>query len=470
MSTGRKVALAIACVVIGFVLAAVFIAPRFIQINQYRPDVVSYIEQQTGRRVSIGHMALGILPEIAIYVDNFALGNPPGFPSGNWLAVKRIDASLDFGALLQGHFLIRALKLEHPVVSLLADQQGRWNFQAGPPRGPVRLPPGDPPLFTVQAIINLTLASGEATARTLEANGEPGEYEWTAHDLSLNLGRIDAAELNALGGVPATGPAQASAGSATGRLSIASLSVLNVQASTLESNVQVSPAQLQLNGLQFDIDGGHCNGTVSLQFGNAPVHYQVQAGFNGVNMVKLLAGFPSARGQMTGTLDGLARLSGRQTPDSQGWEDQQGEGNLTIRNGSWPKLKLDPNLVQLMKLAQLGPTPANLSAFSSISANWRLAAGTIRVPEIRIVSKGAKIDGSGTVDLAHDDSLDFHGVMTVAAHRNTLSNFLAAVAGGKLQAGKMSVPFVVRGTANKPALGLAKAPQFGPGPQSNSSH
>jgi uncharacterized protein involved in outer membrane biogenesis len=453
MSTGRKIGLAIACVIVAFVVAVVFIAPRFVQLDRYRPNVISYIEQQTGRRVEIGHLVLTILPVIAIQLDHFAIANPPGFPQGNWLVVRQIDARLDFGALLHGQIVIRALKLEHPVLDLLSDHQGHWNFQIGPPPGPVRIPPGDPPLFIIQKIIKLRLDNGDIRARELQPTGQPGPAIWNAEGLSLDLGELSAPELNALGGAEPPAPANSQASkSTTGQLSMRSVGVSNLVAVRVETNIRVSPTEIHLKNLHFGFYGGHGRGTVTLVFGGPLLHYQGQAQLAGVDIAKVLAEFPSTRGQMTGTLNSRAAFSGSST--SHDSEDSQAEGTLTIREGTWPKLKLDPTLIQLLTLAQLGSASADLTRFSLISAQWRLAAGVVTVTKLHIVDQGAVVDSSGTVDLSRDDRLDFQGVLRMTAHRNELSNLLAGITGGHFQGSRIDVPFVLTGTVKKPALGL----------------
>jgi uncharacterized protein involved in outer membrane biogenesis len=465
--TSRRIGLAVACVVAAFVLVVIFIAPRAVQIDRYRPEVVSYIEQQTGRRIEIGHLALSVLPQIAIRVDHFAMSNAPGFPRGNWLAVKRINARLDFGALMHGQIVIRALKLEHPVLDLLSDGRGQWNYQINPPRGPIRLPPNDPPPFVIQAIIKLAVDNGEVSGGELQPDGATGPSIFQARDFSLNLGQIKAAQLNAMGerGIqppPSSGsekpgsssPRSLSSQSTAGRLSIASLRVSKINATRVETDIRISPAQIRLDHVRFDFYGGRGQGTVALQIEHQPFHYDAQTQLTGVNLAKLLAEFPAARGQMTGTLDGRATFSGMQAPSSQPWEGQQGAGAFTIRKGAWPKLKLDPNLMQLVKLAQLGSGSGDLSRFSLVSAHWRLANGVITVPNLRVLGEGATLDSSGTVDLARDDRLDFQGRVDMAARRNLLSNLLASISHGTFQGGKIKIPFTVSGTAEKPVLGL----------------
>ncbi|HEX5482171.1 MAG TPA: AsmA family protein, partial [Terriglobia bacterium] len=118
MSKGRKTVLIIIVIVIAFIVAVSVIAPLIFDVNRYRPEVVSIIEQDTGRHVEIGHLALSIFPTISIRADQFAIANPPGFPNENWLTVQQIKARLDLGALLHRRIVIRRLDLSQPVLRL----------------------------------------------------------------------------------------------------------------------------------------------------------------------------------------------------------------------------------------------------------------------------------------------------------------------------------------------------------------
>lgn len=471
-STSKKIGIAVACIVVAFLVTAVFVAPRVFDLNQYRPAVISYIEQQTGRRVEIGHLALRILPEISIQVDRFALSNPAGFPSGDWLRIKRIRARLDFGALLHRQIVLRTLSLQGPVVELLSDAQGRWNFQVTPPPGPVKLAPGDPAPFLIHEIVKLTLAGGEFSARKWGVNGDAGPSVWEADGVSLALGEIGSAELNEIAGLT---PSALDAGASrkqpaaappaphntTGQVSVASLHIAGVQVSRIKAKLHLSPAGVDLDDLHYSLYGGSGRGAASVKLGGPLVRYQAQTQLSGVSVQKLLNDFPSARGQMTGTLEAQATLSGEQRPPASALGGQ-GHGSVIIRKGQWPKFKLDQTLVELAKLAQLGPASGDLSQFSSISADWRLNGSIITASNVRMVGNGTTVIGSGTVDLAQGGRLNFDGVAEIAARRNLLSNFLANASGASFKQGRIDVPFVVQGVLKKPVFRLKAGSLFTP--------
>src|SRR6202171_5842168 len=80
-------------------LALIFVVPALINVDRYRPQVISYLQEKTGKQVEIGRLALSFSP-LSVHIDNFGVKNPPIFPSGYIVQVARIDAELSVGALL----------------------------------------------------------------------------------------------------------------------------------------------------------------------------------------------------------------------------------------------------------------------------------------------------------------------------------------------------------------------------------
>ena len=84
MSKGKKVALAIVVELVLVIVGLAIIIPLLLNVDRYRPQVIAQIQQETGKPVQIGRLDLTILPQVAIRVDDFSLGNPAGFPTGRF--------------------------------------------------------------------------------------------------------------------------------------------------------------------------------------------------------------------------------------------------------------------------------------------------------------------------------------------------------------------------------------------------
>src|SRR6202165_4081710 len=109
-------------------LAFIFVVPVLINVDRYRPQVISYLQEKTGKQVEVGGLALPSCP-LTIHIDRIGVKNPPIFPSGYVIQVSRIDAELSVGALLHRQVLIKSLVLEDPVLNLTSDPDGPWNFE-----------------------------------------------------------------------------------------------------------------------------------------------------------------------------------------------------------------------------------------------------------------------------------------------------------------------------------------------------
>src|SRR5467141_1874832 len=92
-------------------LALIFVVPALINVDRYRPQVISYLQEKTGKQVEIGRLALTFFP-VTIHIDHFGVKNPPLFPFGYIVKVARMDAELSVGALLRRQVVIRSLVLD----------------------------------------------------------------------------------------------------------------------------------------------------------------------------------------------------------------------------------------------------------------------------------------------------------------------------------------------------------------------
>src|SRR5271166_581156 len=89
-------------------LTLIFVGPALIRVDHYRPQLISYLQEKTGKQVEIGRLALTLFP-VAIHIDHFGVKNPPIFPRGYVVQVARIDAVLSVGALFHRQVAIKSL-------------------------------------------------------------------------------------------------------------------------------------------------------------------------------------------------------------------------------------------------------------------------------------------------------------------------------------------------------------------------
>jgi AsmA protein len=107
----RKTGLLLVGITVILLLALIFIVPAVVKVDRYRPRVISYLQQETGKQVEIGRISLTFFP-LAIRIDHFGVKNPPIFPAGYVVQVARIDAELSVAALLHRRVVIKSIVLE----------------------------------------------------------------------------------------------------------------------------------------------------------------------------------------------------------------------------------------------------------------------------------------------------------------------------------------------------------------------
>ena len=475
MSKGKMVALVVVIVLVLIVAGLAIIIPMLFNVDRYRPQVAAQIQQETGKPAQIGRLALTILPVVAIRVDDFSLGNPSGFPTGDFVKAKRIYAVVNPFALLHRKVEITSLELDDLTLDMLENTHGKWNFENPPAKAP---PPPDLPgdssaSFTLGIISKLTIERGQFAAASLLTSGVPGPSLMEVHGASIDLRQVD---LNAFSTAslrkPASAPGELAAvtgwlntivyaadpegpAAAQGTLKADALQFGDLGVTKLKSKVRLYPKQVFIDDLDLKCYGGSAAGNLSLNFGGANLAYSVDARLKGVNVAEFLNAFPQAKGMMTGTLEGTAKANGTVVHSSDPLAGITGSGQASIRNGRMPSLQLGSNLRSLAKMANVGPANGDPSSFSSISTDFRIANARLSNNKITVVGNGVNVDGSGSMTMAGDGTLDYQGdASLLASGSNPLGTVLGGLAGAKFANGKMTFPFTVGGTFAKPKFSL----------------
>src|SRR5215470_3424383 len=76
MATRKKIALRLLVIVAIVFAALLLLAPVFLNIDSYRPRIVSYFEEATGKKVEIERLALTLVPQPTIHISGFGVKSP----------------------------------------------------------------------------------------------------------------------------------------------------------------------------------------------------------------------------------------------------------------------------------------------------------------------------------------------------------------------------------------------------------
>src|SRR5262245_26062820 len=120
---------------IGVLLAALLVAPVFVDVNVYRTEIINRVKQQTGRDLVIdGPINLWLLPP-SVRLEGIKVRNLPDGKVPNLVEIKSVTVRPSLLALLVGQLQVGEVTVVEPKAFLEVDAAGRPNWEALTPAG-----------------------------------------------------------------------------------------------------------------------------------------------------------------------------------------------------------------------------------------------------------------------------------------------------------------------------------------------
>jgi uncharacterized protein involved in outer membrane biogenesis len=417
---------------IAFVLALLWV----FNIDRYRPRVIAYLEEKLGKRVEIDRLTLDFFP-LSLGIENLNVKNPDVFPAGYIVKIGRIRADLDPRALWHRQVIIKSLVLSHPIINLLSDASGAWNFENPKAKGSQRT-------FPLGLIYNVQIDGGDLVASTSLPSGARGPVFFEAHEIYSNL-----EDVNLIGIISLS---SSSASDGRGTVQASHLSFGTVDTKNMAAGLQLEPRKAFFTNIKADVFGGSAVGDLSFDLSGPKTAFRTQVRFTGLRVEHLLSAFENGRGKMTGRMEGDVALAGLIEPTVRPLAGLRGKGHITIRDGEAPTLQLNANLKKLVRFNNVGPAKENPSAFNEISTDLELDNLRVTGKNIDIDGYGVDVDGSGSISVDGFNEVNCQGIAQITAPQGFLTNTFARFAGGKIQNGRIFFPFRIGGTVENPTF------------------
>jgi uncharacterized protein involved in outer membrane biogenesis len=419
--------------------ALVFLGPALIRVDRYRPQVISYLQQKTGKQVEIGRLSLTFFP-LSVHMDDFGVKNPPIFPRGYIVQVARIDADLSFAAFLHHKVVIKSLVLKGPVLNMTSDPDGPWNFENPQVQASQNA-------FPLGVISRVQIDRGQLIASNLLPSDAAGPIFFEAHEIFCDLQQV-----NLMGIIDPS----SSSTDGQGNVKAGLLRFGSVEARNLESELRLEARHVFFTKIKAEVYGGSAAGDLIFDLLGKNVNFKTTVRLNGVNVAQLLAAFPNGGGKMTGKMEGDVKLAGEIVHSLRPLAGIHGAGHVTVRNGQVPSLKLNANLMKLAHFNDLGPAKNDPSAFRLITTDLELDNQRISSRVIDIDGYGVDVDGSGSVSVSGSDELNYRGLAEITTKESFFTNTIARLSGATLKDGKLQFPFRIGGTINNPVFSKGK--------------
>jgi uncharacterized protein involved in outer membrane biogenesis len=439
MATRYKTGLIVAAIAALFLFAIIFVGLYLVNVDRYRPRIIAYLQEKTGKQVEIGRIGFTFFP-LSIHVDDFGVKNPPIFPPGYIVQVKRIDTELSVGGFVRRKLVIKSLLLEGLVLNLTSDPDGPWNFEN--PQSKVF----QNPLF-LGPISRVQITHGQVIASNLLPSDAAGPVFFEARDISADLEQVNLAGI--------INPSSSSM-NGQGNLKTGLLRFGAVEASHLDSQLRLEARRVFFTGVKAEIYAGSAAGDLTFDLSGKNMKFTTNARLSGINVARLLAAFPSGGGQMTGKMEGDVKLAGEIEHSLRPLSGMHGTGHVTVRNGQVPSLKLNANLMKLAHFNDLGPAKNDPSSFNLITTDLELADRRISSRAIDIDGYGVDVDGSGSLSVSGSNELNYRGLAEITTKEGFLTNTVARFSGASLVDGRLQFPFRIGGTIDSPIFSKGK--------------
>ena len=132
-SSTRKKVLIGGAGAVGLLVVALVAAPFFIDVNSYKPLIVSQVKTATGRDLVLdGPISLSLLPTPTVSVAGVKFFNMAGSKNPNMVEVKSVTVKPSLLGLLAGSIEIGEVTLVEPKIVLEINAEGKPNWEFAP--------------------------------------------------------------------------------------------------------------------------------------------------------------------------------------------------------------------------------------------------------------------------------------------------------------------------------------------------
>ncbi len=409
--------------------------------DRYIPSITAYLQQDTGLQVQIRHMEVHVFPALGVRVYGLEIKNPKPFPSGDFLKVPSLDATVALIPLLGGRVAIQSLVLHKPVINVISDPDGLWNYQnpASGKQAPMHFPTG--------VIANLQIEDGALLGSNLiDPADKPGPVILELRDFSAQLKQIHFHPR------PGSGNTAAIAGT----LVADSARFGSIHTKDMHAQLRITSRQLTLKNFVTQTYRGSASGDFSLGYGGKTATFKTSARVNGIGVPYLLAEFQKGPPAMTGMLQANVNLAGDIAHTSAPLAAIHGTGNVTIRKGELPNLDKDPSMIEMERFRPAGTGALPASAFSSFSGDIELQDNRLYSKRIALDFYGTNVVGSGSTSLL-DGAMDYRGAAVVLHKQGVITNLFARMfKNAQEKSGQLTFPLRVTGTIAHPKCSVVE--------------
>lgn len=97
-------------------------------INRNKDYLLEQAQQALGRQVSVGDVGVTLWGGLGVRLNNFAMADDPAFSPGEFVRARDLQLNVRLLPLLRRDLEVKRMILHEPVIQIIRDKQGRFNF------------------------------------------------------------------------------------------------------------------------------------------------------------------------------------------------------------------------------------------------------------------------------------------------------------------------------------------------------
>ena len=128
-SRGLRRSLIVLAMAAALVVAAAVALPWLVDADRYGPLIAARVQNATGRTIDFGTISFRVLPVPGLSVRGpIRISDSAGYPGRSALTAESLTVRLGFLGLLRGRASVTSIMIDRPILTLIRDSRGAWNF------------------------------------------------------------------------------------------------------------------------------------------------------------------------------------------------------------------------------------------------------------------------------------------------------------------------------------------------------
>ena len=124
----KKIIIIVLSVVFIF-LAGAIVLPFIIDLNKYKGKIIDIAKPHLARDLDFGNIELTILKGLGAEIQGLHIAENPEFGKGDFLNLEHVRIKIKLFPLLKKQIQVKELILDKPVVRLIKNAEGKYNFE-----------------------------------------------------------------------------------------------------------------------------------------------------------------------------------------------------------------------------------------------------------------------------------------------------------------------------------------------------